>query len=59
MKEALNHNIPNYKKSLTIPEHGLVGVLLKSTEMDYMKDSDALPISDDLPPDHLTATFWG
>jgi len=59
MKEIINLNIPDYQMSLTIPEYGPVGVLLKFTERDYLKDSVALPINDDLPPDHLTATYWG
>ena len=59
MKEIINLNLPDYRTSLTIPEYGPAGGLLKSNESDYLNDFDALPTNDDLPPDHLTAMYWG
>jgi hypothetical protein len=59
MNELNKLYLPDYQEMLPIPESGSAGVFLRSTERDYLKDKDALPTNDNLPPDHLTATYWG
>ena len=59
MKEINNLYMPDYPGSLPIPEYDPVGVLLKHPESDYLKDKDVLPTNGELPPNHLTATYWG
>jgi len=59
MNELKKLYIADYQETLPIPESGSVEVFLRYTESDYLKDKDVLPINDELPPDHLTATYWG
>jgi len=60
MKEIQNVYTPEYQRLLPFPEYTPAMVLLGPRERDSLKkDKEVLPINDDLPPDHLTATYWG
>ena len=60
MKETNNPFIPDYQMLLPIPENISVRVLLNPPEYNYQdKGKEVLPINKSLPPDHLTATYWG
>ena len=49
----------DYQESLQFPEYNRIGVFSRFPESDYLKDKDMLSKNDNIPPDHLTATYWG
>lgn len=60
MTEIKNLYTPDYRGLLTTPEYRQFGVLWEPPEDDYLKkDKEVLPTNDALPPDHLTAIYWG
>ena len=50
---------PDYQDSLQFPEYNRIGVFSRFPESDYLKDKDLVSKNDDIPPEHLTATYWG
>lgn len=60
MKETKNPFIPDYRRSLTVPENSAFMVLLRRPENDSQEqEKEMTPTNGNLPPDHLTATYWG
>ena len=60
MIETKNPFIPDYRRSLSEPENSEVRILLRRQEnYSQEQEKEVAPINKNLPPDHLTATYWG
>lgn len=60
MEETRNTEMPDYRRLSPVSENGGDMFFRKSPMDDYYKKEGKLPsVRDDLPPEHLTATYWG
>lgn len=60
MEETKNTEMPDYRWLLTVSEKGGDKFFRKYPMDDYYKREGKLPsVGNDLPPEHLTATYWG
>ncbi|HYA13757.1 MAG TPA: hypothetical protein VEF33_05410 [Syntrophales bacterium] len=61
MKETKNFLIPDYRRSLPVPENSALMILFRQPENDSRQQEKELvsPTNNNLAPDHLTATYWG
>jgi hypothetical protein len=60
MKEDINNlYAPDYQELVQFPEYSRFGVFSSIPESDYLKDKNVLLKNEAIPPDHLTATYWG
>jgi hypothetical protein len=56
----MNLDAPNYRWLVPVQEHDQNGFSWKSPKDEYHEKENKLPLMrKDLPPDNLTATYWG
>jgi hypothetical protein len=60
MEGIKNTELPDYRWMFSVSEDGGDKFSWKSPIDDYVdREVILLPAENDLPPDHLTATYWG